>query len=53
MTCALPEIVVPIAFCSSAALDEDSMSGTTRCNMSARKAGRAKDVDRSDDRRGR
>ena len=32
MTCAFPDMVVPIAFCSCAALDEDSMSEMACCN---------------------
>ena len=46
MTTAL-EMLVPVAPCSTAALDEDSMSGTKCCNMNTRKVGRAKDFDRS------
>ena len=37
MICALPDMVVPIAFCSCAALDEDSMSEMTCCDMKTRK----------------
>ena len=34
---ALPDMVVPIAFCSSAALDEDSMGEMMCCNMKTKK----------------
>ena len=51
MSCALPEMVVPVAFCSSAADDEDSISEMTCCNMKTRKVGRARDFDRSGGRR--
>jgi hypothetical protein len=37
MTCALPEMVVPIALCRSAVDDEDSMSGMMSYNMATRK----------------
>ena len=36
MTCALPEMMVPVASCSSAA-DDDSMSEMTCCDMKTRK----------------
>jgi hypothetical protein len=52
MTCALPEMVVPTAFCRSAVDDEDSMSEMACCSMNTRKVGRAEDVDRSGGRRG-
>ena len=45
MTSAPPDMVVPMAFCSSAVNDEDSMSGMMCCNMKTRKVRRAKDVD--------
>ena len=32
MTCAFPDMVVPMACCSCAALDEDSMSEMACCN---------------------
>ena len=51
MSCALPDIVVPIAFCSSAAVDEDSISEMTCGNMKTREISRAKDVDRLSGRR--
>ena len=50
MSCGLPEMVVPVAFCSSAADDDDSMRMTC-CNMKTRKVGRARDFDRSGGRR--
>ena len=46
MTTAL-EMLVAVASCSSAALEEDSMSGTKCCNMNTRKVGRARDFDTS------
>ena len=33
MTCALPDMVVPIAFCSCAVDEEGSMSEITCCDM--------------------
>ena len=48
-----PDMVVPKAFCSKAALDEDSMSEMMCCNMKARKVWRAKGVGGSGRRRGR
>ena len=53
MICALPDMVVPMAFCSCATLDEDSMSEITCCDMKTSKVWRAKDVDRLRGRRGR
>ena len=47
MSCALPEMVVLVAFCSSAADDEDSMSEMGCCNMKTRRAWRARDADKS------
>ena len=44
-------MVVPIAFCSSAPLDEDSMTEMACCNMKNRRVERAKDVDRLGGRR--
>ena len=43
MTCALPEMVVPIAFGKNAVDDEDSMRKMACCNMNTRKVGRTKD----------
>ena len=47
LTCALPEMVAPIAFGRNAADDEDCMSEMARCNMNTTKVKRGKDVDRS------
>ena len=38
MSCAPPDMVVPTACCSCAALDEDSMSEMTCCNEKTRKS---------------
>jgi len=38
MTCALPEMVVPVAFCKSAVDEKDSMSEMTCCNMKTGKS---------------
>ena len=37
MTCAPPDMVVPIAFCSKAVDDEYSMNEMRCCNMKTRK----------------
>ena len=52
MTCVLPEMVVPIAWCRSVADNTDSMSEMACYSKSTRKVGRAEDADRSGGRRG-